>query len=94
MPYKDSERKRQWEREHRQERNARRRKQPVQEVTTPIALPTSHDPTANEELQSAQLMLMVVVGIVFSLVFIIRWALRQANPKRNAELSQGSAAAI
>ena len=26
MPYKDPERKRQWEREHREERNARRRK--------------------------------------------------------------------
>jgi len=29
MPYKDPERKRQWEQEHREERNARRRKQPL-----------------------------------------------------------------
>ena len=29
MPYKDPELKRQWEQEHREERNARRRKQPL-----------------------------------------------------------------
>ena len=29
MPYKDPERKRQWEREHREQRNAARRKQPL-----------------------------------------------------------------
>jgi hypothetical protein len=43
MPYKDPERKRQWEQEHRAERNARRRKQPL---TIPYRV---HDPLSLRE---------------------------------------------
>jgi hypothetical protein len=50
MPYKDPERKRQWEREHREQRNARRRALRVtaQTVVTPKPVPdppTSHQHT-------------------------------------------------
>lgn len=43
MPYKDPERKRQWEQKHREERNARRRKQPL---TVPYRV---HDPLSLRE---------------------------------------------
>jgi len=48
MPYKDPERKRQWEREHRLQRNARRRKN---RLVARMA-PTTHDPVAAQEPQS------------------------------------------
>ncbi len=45
MPYKDPERKRQWEREHREERNARRRKHTVTARVVPnLRTKTSPDP--------------------------------------------------
>ena len=54
MPYKNPERKRQWEREHREQRNARRRMQDVnarsgrQSIAKPLPHPVSdqksHDP--------------------------------------------------
>lgn len=37
MPYKDPERKRQWEQEHRQQRNARRRIQRAGEMPDPVS---------------------------------------------------------
>ncbi len=49
MPYKDPERKRQWEREHREERNALRRAQriakeyPTPRVVQPATLTTSQE---------------------------------------------------
>jgi ferric-dicitrate binding protein FerR (iron transport regulator) len=51
MPYKDPERKRQWEREHREERNARRRmwfaarSEPIAPKPTPDPIPAK-EPTS------------------------------------------------
>lgn len=46
MPYKDPERKRQWEREHREQRNARRRMQTQAAGSGgPSAPKPAHDPT-------------------------------------------------
>jgi hypothetical protein len=45
MPYKDSERKRQWEREHREQRNARRRMQTQAARSAGPSVPKpAHDP--------------------------------------------------
>src|SRR5690349_6134126 len=48
MPYRDPERKRQWEREHREQRNARRRalRLTVQTVVNPKTAP---DPVPNQQ---------------------------------------------
>jgi hypothetical protein len=46
MPYKDLERKRQWEREHREQRNARRRELKVQALVSPKA---GLDPHAKDQ---------------------------------------------
>ena len=84
MPYKDPEHKRRWEREHRQERNARRRKRFIHGVAVPSVSTQLHDPIPNENTQSAQLIIAAVIGIgvVLSLFLAIRWALRRANAKK------------
>jgi hypothetical protein len=86
MPYKDPERKRQWEREHREERNARRRKRYIEGPAIPIAPTTSHDPISNEDLQNAQLIVAVIgIGVVLSLCLAIRWALQWVNTRVNSD---------
>ena len=46
MPYKDPERKRQWEREHRQQRNTQRRQRPLEPETAPVMPKPVHDPVS------------------------------------------------
>ena len=53
MPYKDPERKRQWEREHRVQRNVRRRMQPSDARTKPGLSNPAPDPGSNQQAQSA-----------------------------------------
>ena len=67
MPYKDPERKRQWEREHREQRNARRRtlKLAAQPIVTPKAGP---DPRPNEEPTSGW---KVLAGLAVGLGILI-----------------------
>jgi hypothetical protein len=72
MPYKDPERKRQWEQEHREQRNARRRRG---EQLEPIVLRSTPDPFPAKEQGSAwmvvagmgALMFMVVLGVLVAL---------------------------
>jgi hypothetical protein len=69
MPYKDPERKRQWEREHRDERNARRRKSIVSSTFHP-----SHGdaPRRNPIAVQAQgTGVVVTVGVVMGLSFLL-----------------------
>jgi hypothetical protein len=49
MPYKNPEDKRQWEREHRKERNARRRKQYFAPRAAPTVQKRPHDPISAQE---------------------------------------------
>jgi hypothetical protein len=60
MPYKNPEDKRRWEREHREERNARRRLNPnVQSAYTPVPDPAP----ANEKSSGWKILASIAVGI-------------------------------
>jgi len=62
MPYKDPERKRQWERDHRQERNARRRKATLDVGSKqPEIAFSAPDPISD---QRATMTLNVMAGLV------------------------------
>jgi len=68
MPYKDPERERQWEREHREQRNERRRipRSDVPSEPSRAAVPTP-DPVSDQESQGtwiALLALAVAIGVV------------------------------
>jgi ferric-dicitrate binding protein FerR (iron transport regulator) len=60
MPYKDSERKRQWERDHREQRNARRRMQHLAGRSRPIVTNATPDPISRQEPRSTW---KIVAGI-------------------------------
>jgi hypothetical protein len=61
MPYKDPERKRQWEREHREERNARRRRSVFPAHMPSSAARSAPDPISHQEALSAW---EVIAGII------------------------------
>jgi len=68
MPYKDQERKRQWEREHREQRNARRRelRLTTQPILTPKAAP---DPLPNQPPTSGwKIFVGLAVGLGIALL--------------------------
>jgi hypothetical protein len=60
MPYKDPKRKRQWEQEHREERNARRRKLPL---TIPYPV---HDPLSLRESPAGWKVVAGIGGLAFA----------------------------
>ena len=73
MPYKDPERKRQWEQEHREQRNARRRT--LQLAVSPggsrYETPLS-DPITNERSDSgANLIPVLVIGFTFLVMLLV-----------------------
>jgi len=90
MPYKDPERKRQWERDHREERNARRRKQPFPAET----IPNMHDPIPDQEAQSWQLVVGLTVGIGIVLVAVLIFRPMWARKRTQKKLENHSPAAI
>jgi hypothetical protein len=69
MPYKDPERKRQWEREHREQRNARRRRSVFpthmpSSVTRPAPDPVSHQGSGSAwEVMAGIIVFALAVGI-------------------------------
>jgi hypothetical protein len=68
MPYKDPERKRQWEKEHREERNARRRKSTSNYSSEPPGI----DPnSAQAPLTGMSVAIGGIMGFVFLLTAII-----------------------
>jgi hypothetical protein len=78
MPYKDPRRKRQWEREHREERNARRRKslssQPPE--SSGIAIPLPDPNSAQVPVTNMNVAIGGMLGLAFLLaVFITIWRL-------------------
>ena len=73
MPYKDSERKRQWEREHREERNARRRKSMSSRSPAPSGVDaTLHDPNSTQvPLTTMNVAIGLMMGLAFLLTVLI-----------------------
>jgi len=63
MPYKDPERKRQWEREHREQRNAQRRRSHWDKRTISIASNAAPDPISVKETKSGW---KLVVGLALA----------------------------
>lgn len=78
MPYKDSEHKRQWEREHREQRNARRRKSLSchSPETSSIVAPLPDPNSAQVALTSKNVAIGGVMGLalIFTVLILI-WRL-------------------
>ncbi len=88
MPYKDPERKRQWEREHREQRNARRRALRVtaQADTNSTAMLNTH---SDQQSTSGW---MSVIGLVVGAGIIVLSALARAGFSGQFGSSAGSGA--
>jgi hypothetical protein len=71
MPFKNPERKRQWEQEHREQRNERRRRHHLTPQIWPVISKPVRDPISAQDARSG---LMIVAGIV-AVVLMIRIAL-------------------
>ena len=78
MPYKNPERKRQWEREHREQRNARRRMQHVSARSGPqsIAKP-SLDPVSDQKSQDTW---KTILGWAIGIGVVLLAAIGGVNP--------------
>jgi hypothetical protein len=79
MPYKDPARQRQWEREHREQRNARRRTRSLTVAPYRSRLETLRpDPIADEEPgASVNMVAVLVVGFTFVLILLFAgWRFR------------------
>jgi hypothetical protein len=87
MPYKDAERKREWEREHREERNARRRKTMSRSSPEPLVTDAMlPDPiSAKVALTRTNVVIGGIMGLAFLLtVLIMIWRFgSSAHPGRN-----------
>jgi hypothetical protein len=81
MPYKDPERKRQWEREHREERNARRRKSiPNRASSLALDTPILNPTTDKKSSIRVEGILSLVIGFTFA--FIILFAIRYSRSNK------------
>jgi hypothetical protein len=79
MPYKDPERKRQWEREHREQRNARRRREYLVARSKP-----AHDPPSDQKPKSG---LKVLTGLAVGLGVVLLSAFSAINVSSFGDLS-------
>jgi hypothetical protein len=78
MPYKNPEHKRQWEREHREERNARRRTRSLPVVLDrPREAATSDLITEQKADTGANMIAALVVGMFLLAVLVAAWRLRR-----------------
>jgi len=69
MPYKDPQRKRQWEREHREERNARRRKSSSSHLLEPSGIDS---PLPDPKLAQISLIrVSVATGVILGLGLLL-----------------------
>lgn len=75
MPYKDPERKRQWEREHREERNARRRRSVFPAHTPSSAARPAPDPISPQEPGSAWEIMagIIVFALAVGIALFAAW---------------------
>ena len=77
MPYKDPERKRQWEREHREERNARRRTRSLPVVLEGPCEAATSDPITEQKADAgANMIAALVVGMFLLALLFAAWRLR------------------
>jgi hypothetical protein len=87
MPYRDPQRKRQWEREHREDRNARRRKSLSRQPPEPsgIVVPLPDPNSAQLPVSSVNAAIGGMMGLAFLLtVLIVIWRLgSSAQPVAN-----------
>ena len=80
MPYKDPERKRQWEREHREQRNARRRKSFARPTIEASAAPTRNSYDDQSDIRvSMTAALTVALASVGILLLAVCQRLRRAR---------------
>jgi hypothetical protein len=69
MPYKNPEDKKQWEREHREIRNARRRQSRVGRPTNHFVQQTAPDPVPRQDSQNGwKILVAIAVGVGFALI--------------------------
>ena len=66
MPYKDLERKRQWEQEHRDQRNARRRAHRIAMRVQPSVPKTAPDPISDQKPQSIWTVVAKIAGFALA----------------------------
>jgi len=71
MPYKDPERKRQWEREHREQRNARRRAPGLAVADGSRSEIPMPDPVSDQKSESANMIAGLVMGFAFLLILLL-----------------------
>jgi hypothetical protein len=84
MPYRDPERKRQWEREHRQERNARRRK------TVPVsAIDLSPNALAVQARTGVNVAFGIVAGLSVLLILLFAGLRLRDFPKTSEGVQPG-----
>jgi len=82
MPYKDAESKRRWEQDHREERNARRRRHLIPAHGMRSIPEATHDPVPDQHLQLNWQVVVgfaVGLGVVLLAVLIIRRAIHRAR---------------
>jgi hypothetical protein len=71
MPYKDPKRKRQWECEHREERNARRRKFSSSHSSEPSGISDTHS-DSNSSSMSVARGIMMGLAFLLTVLFLMR----------------------
>jgi hypothetical protein len=89
MPYKDPERKRQWEQQHREERNARRRKSMSGHAPQPLGVDAPlPDPNAVQvPLTGVNVAVGGMMGLAFLLtVLIVMWRLGSLSTQSRRSL--------
>jgi hypothetical protein len=83
MPYKDTENKRQWEREHREQRNARRRQRRFEMQSAPVIPKRAPDPIPAKETVSGWGMLIGIGVLVLGVGLAIIGAMPLPRPPAN-----------
>ena len=83
MPYKDPERKRQWEREHREERNARRRRFSSNDLSEPSAIdaPLPDRDSTQAPLSSVSVATGVMGLALLLTVLVLLWRLGSSRDR-------------
>jgi hypothetical protein len=91
MPYKNPEHKRQWEREHREERNARRRIRSLPVVLDRPREAATPDLITEHKADAGANMIAALAGGIFLLALLFAaWRLRSKVSERSVQCTGGS----
>lgn len=86
MPYSDPEKKRQWEREHREQRNERRRRSRRHSGSQVAPQETSVEPMMPEQSRALAIpMGLIAILLAFGLLMVIVWAKKQQRTSASLE---------